>query len=53
MLVNCGEFQLKTLSRVAALMLTYIFFRYEESWFPLHKRSKDCAQAAEVGSVFI
>ncbi|XP_044063776.1 dysbindin-A-like isoform X2 [Siniperca chuatsi] len=24
-----------------------ILSRYEESWFPLHKRTKDCAQAAE------
>ncbi|XP_031724523.1 dysbindin-A-like isoform X2 [Anarrhichthys ocellatus] len=23
--------------------------RYEESWFLLHKRTKDCAQTAEVG----
>ncbi|XP_075897022.1 dysbindin-A-like isoform X1 [Nelusetta ayraudi] len=25
-----------------------ILNRYEESWFPLHKRTKDCAQAAQV-----
>ncbi|XP_068615660.1 dysbindin-A [Brachionichthys hirsutus] len=24
-----------------------ILSRYEDSWFPLHKRTKDCAQAAE------
>ncbi|XP_076593214.1 dysbindin-A-like [Chaetodon auriga] len=24
-----------------------ILCRYEESWFPLHKRTKDCAEAAE------
>lgn len=34
-------------------MYDFIFCRYEESWFPLHKRTKDCAQAAEVVSVFL
>lgn len=26
------------------------FFRYEESWVPLHKRTKECAETAEVGA---
>lgn len=31
----------------------FFFCRYEESWFPLHKRTKDCAQAAQVRSIFL
>lgn len=30
-----------------------IICRYEESWFLLHKRTKDCAQAAEVRGISV